>query len=198
MKPALLALLIVTMALTFCGHAHAEALVYTWINPTQYAGGAQMAAGDLKGTKLEVGTCTGTTAAPTFGVKLATGGDYTTTGTATTLTTIDLPAGTYCARNAALGGSPNEPATYSDWSNVARRVVGRKPAPPTGLSVKTDLTAWTIVQSRDRVALVAVGTVAVDTACLPDQPVLGMYVVPRAAVTFAGTVQPEVVFGACS
>jgi len=67
-----------------------------------------------------------------------------------------------------------------------------------GLLFLNNLTAWTIVQSRDRVALVAVGTVAAGTQCDSAQPVLDKWVVPRAAVSFAGSVRPEVVLASCS
>jgi hypothetical protein len=70
--------------------------------------------------------------------------------------------------------------------------------PPTNLTVSEDTTAFVIVKSRDRVAMVPVGTVAPGTACDSTQQVLGRYVVPRSAVTFVSSVRDEVVFGTCS
>ena len=58
-----------------------------------------------------------------------------------------------------------------------------------------DLYAYAITQSRDRVALVAVGTVAAGTVGDTTQLVLGKPVVPRASVTFLGSVKPEVCVG---
>lgn len=84
-------------------------------------------------------------------------------------------------------------------SNVASKTIAAPtPNPPASLTVQGDTTAWTIVQSRDRVALVAVGTVAPGAVCDAAQPVLDKWVVPRAAVTFAGSVRPEVVLASCS
>lgn len=103
------------------------------------------------------------------------------------------PGTYYFSATAAVGGAE------SARSNVASKVIPNPiPSPPTNLAVQAaNNTAWTIVQSRDRVALVAVGTVAPGTACDASQPVLDKWVVPRAAVTFVGSVRPEVVVAAC-
>jgi hypothetical protein len=83
-------------------------------------------------------------------------------------------------------------------SNVARKAIPTStPNPPTGLTVQADNTAFVIVKSRDRVALVPVGTVAPGTACDGEQQVLGRYVVPRSAVTFGSSVQDEVLVASC-
>lgn len=83
-------------------------------------------------------------------------------------------------------------------SNMATKTVPNPtPSPPTGLTVAADLTAYTIVQTKDRIALVAVGNVAPGTACDATQPVLTKFVVPLASVTFIGTVRPQVVLAAC-
>jgi hypothetical protein len=104
-----------------------------------------------------------------------------------------LPAGThYFSATATVGGQE------SARSVVASKTIVFTPNPPTSLTVAADLVAWTIVQSRDRVALVAVGTVAAGTQCDASQPVLDKWVVPRGAVTFAGSVRPEVVLASCS
>lgn len=76
-------------------------------------------------------------------------------------------------------------------------VPGPTPNPPGGLKVLTNTTAYTLVVSRNRVALIAVGTVAAGTVCDPTQPVMGLFVVPVEAVTFPGTVRPEAVVAAC-
>lgn len=71
------------------------------------------------------------------------------------------------------------------------------PNPPENLAVSSaNLTAYGIVQSRDRVVLLPVGSVAAGTSCLPMQ-VLNRFVVPRESVTFAGSVRPEVVLAEC-
>jgi hypothetical protein len=104
-----------------------------------------------------------------------------------------LPAGThYFAATAIVGGA--ESVKTAPVSKVTASV----PNPPTNLTVGAELVAYTIVQSRDRVALVAVGTVAPGTTCDPLQPVLDKHVIPRGSVTFLGTVRPEVVVASCS
>lgn len=85
----------------------------------------------------------------------------------------------------------------SERSNVASKVIVATPNPPTNLTVQADTTAFVIVKSRDRVALVPVGTVAPGTSCDSTQQILGRFVVPRASVTFASSVQDEVILAAC-
>jgi len=62
----------------------------------------------------------------------------------------------------------------------------------------TDLTAFYVIAQRDKFVMLAVGNVPAGTACDETQPVVGHYVVPRDTVTWAGTVQPEVVVAKCS
>ena len=80
---------------------------------------------------------------------------------------------------------------------VSKVVSPPAPNPPTNLTVQADLTAYVIIKSRDRVALVPVGTVAAGTACDPSQPILDKFVVPRAAVTFVSSVTDEVLVASC-
>lgn len=86
----------------------------------------------------------------------------------------------------------------SDLSNAVEKVVPGVPLPPTDLRTSGTQTVYTLVQSRDRIALVAVGTVPDGTQCLVDQGANGRYVVPRDAVTWFGSTRPEVVVAACS
>lgn len=168
----------------------ANAATITWTNPTQYTDGSPLVAADIASTVVEW------SATQTFVAQI---GSVIVNGSATTATAPDPPAGQtwyYRARTtviAAKGGGQSAP------SNVASKTTPFSPPnPPSNLTVQANNTAWTIVQSRDRVALVAVGTVATGTACDASQPVLDKWVVPRAAVTFVGTVRPEVVLAACS
>lgn len=104
-----------------------------------------------------------------------------------------LAVGTHFFSAAAVVGG-----VESARSNVvSKTITAPVPNPPSGLTVTANLTAWTIVQSRDRVALVAVGTVAPGTACDASQPILDKWVVARESVTFAGSVRPEVVLATC-
>ena len=63
--------------------------------------------------------------------------------------------------------------------------------------VTTTTTAYTIIQRRDRIVLLPVGTVALGTQCDALTTVNGKHAVPRASVTWSGTVKPEIVLGDC-
>jgi hypothetical protein len=57
--------------------------------------------------------------------------------------------------------------------------------------------ALTLVKKQDGFLLLPVGTVPAGTVCMADQTINGYYVVPRAAVTWSGTVKPDVVVAQC-
>lgn len=75
--------------------------------------------------------------------------------------------------------------------------------PPTNFVVSPDnVVAWGFQLSRDRFALVPVGTVEPGTVCDTTQNVVdkvqgSKFVVPRASVVWAGSVRPQVVFASC-
>lgn len=54
-----------------------------------------------------------------------------------------------------------------------------------------------IVNRVDRFLLVSVGSIAPGVQCIADHSVNGNYAVPRAAVTWAGSVRPDVVVAQC-
>jgi len=56
---------------------------------------------------------------------------------------------------------------------------------------------FTIVKRVDRFVLSKVGTAPVGTVCVAEQRVNDMYVIPRASVTWTGTVRPDVVVAPC-
>lgn len=56
---------------------------------------------------------------------------------------------------------------------------------------------YSLVKRVDRIVLTRVGTVPMTTVCNPAETVNGKYVVPRAAVTWSGTVKPDVVVATC-
>lgn len=57
--------------------------------------------------------------------------------------------------------------------------------------------AFTLVKKRDGFVLLPVGTVPAGVTCIAAQTVNGHYVVPRTAVAFSGSVQPDVVVAKC-
>ena len=74
------------------------------------------------------------------------------------------------------------------------------PNPPTNLNLvaAAGVTASTITQTRDRIALVAVGTVSAAVPCDAAYSVNGQYVVPYDSVQWFGTVRSEVVVAPCT
>lgn len=152
----------------------------SWVRPTQNADGSALAANvpltyTLYRRVGQTDTAVCTTNAVTAGQ-------------------LNLAVGEHCWVVTAKTATSAE----SSKSNAAcKTVVDPTPGAPQSLTVAADATAWTIVQSRDRVALVAVGTVAPGTQCDANQRVLDKFVVPRSAVSFAGSVQPEVVLASC-
>lgn len=106
----------------------------------------------------------------------------------------DLANGTWYFAVSAVNASGVEgPRT----SVVSRTFAPPTPAAPTGLTVRA-LTAYTLVKGKDRFVLLPVGTVPADTPCNPNQTVNGYYVVPTSAVTWSGTVRPDVVVANCT
>ncbi len=89
---------------------------------------------------------------------------------------------------------------------VSKKIVGTvvpPPGTPGGLTVQEDArTAYTLVQSADRLVLVPVGTVPAGTPCedtvVRDANGVVGYLVPRASVEWSGSVRPQVVVAPCS
>ena len=167
--------------------ASAVPVVLTWTNPTQNTNGTPLA-GPIASRRIQwTGDC------PGFGF-VAAANNIVLQGSTPTHT-LDVTPGTRCFRVAVTVDG-----VESGWSNVfTKTVVEPAPTPnaPTNLTVVEDTTAFVIVKSRDRVAMVPVGTVAPGTACDATQQVMGKFVVPRSAVTFVSSVQDEVIFGTC-
>lgn len=71
------------------------------------------------------------------------------------------------------------------------------PAPPTSPAV-IGREVYQIVQQTDRLVFLPVGTVSNAQACRPEYPVGQYFVVPRAAVSWYGSVRPMVVVTRCN
>jgi hypothetical protein len=54
-----------------------------------------------------------------------------------------------------------------------------------------------VIKTKNRFVLLPVGTVPANTPCDTTQSVNGHYAVPRDAVTWSGTVEPDVVVAQC-
>jgi hypothetical protein len=166
--------------------AQAATATLTWTQPTTATDGSALTgAAVLTSNRVEWGSCNGTA----FGTK---SGEKTLTPPATT-TTVTVGTGTWCFRVYATNANGE-----SGPSNVAQKVVVPPPPnPPSSLTV-SNLTAYAVVKQVDKFVMTPVGTVPAATACITDQYVNGYYVVPRAAVTWSGTVKPDVVVAECS
>jgi hypothetical protein len=124
------------------------------------------------------------------------GGPYTVVGDETVCSLVLVRSeGTYYYVSTAY----NTGGVESVYSNEATKTVAPPvPAPPTGLTATGSLVAYGISQSEDVARAYPVGSVLADTACDPAMTFMGLYQVPKASVTFVGSVKPPVVFAECS
>lgn len=169
---------------------HAGDAVLTWTLATQNTDGTAIpasGAGSLTSTRVEWGSCSGSN----FGTKA---GDQLVAAPAMTYTVTGLAPGTHCFRAYSRNTYGQESAPTNAVSKVIATPV---PQPPTGLTV-TATVAYQVIGTPDKFALLPVGTVPADTACDATQSVNGYYAVPRAAVTWYGSVKPQIVVAACS
>jgi hypothetical protein len=84
----------------------------------------------------------------------------------------------------------NAAGTVSNFATAEKTV-----APEEFVTVST--VVYTAVKRTDKFILLPVGTVPMGTQCNPGVAVNGKYGVPRAAVTWSGSVRPDVVVGDC-
>ncbi|MFO1465881.1 MAG: hypothetical protein U1F35_05485 [Steroidobacteraceae bacterium] len=149
--------------------AYAGTATVTWTNPAQYTDGTALAAADITQTRVEYGSCSGTT----FGTKA---GQQIVAGSATSAA-ITLAAGTYCFRAYTTAKGAESVA-----SNVTSATVAQ-PAPNPPVLVTVSTTAYTIGRQGRYFAMVPAGTVPLGTACRQAVKLAGLYQLPREAVT---------------
>lgn len=168
---------------------HAGDAVLTWTLATQNTDGTTIpasGAGSLTGTRVEWGSCSGSN----FGTKA---GEQVVAKPAVTYTVTGLAPGTHCFR----AYSRNTYGVESDPTNVVSKVIAPPtPQPPGTLTVAATV-AYQVIGTPDRFAMVPVGTIPAGTECDTTQSVNGYYVVPRAAVTWYGSVKPQVTVALC-
>ena len=170
--------------------ANAGDAALTWTRATQNTDGSAIPASgptSLAATRVEWGTCSGSA----FGTVA---GQQTVATPATTYTITGLAAGVWCFRaySRTVAGLESAPTNV-----VTKTILQSPPQPPGNLTVAA-LTVYQFIGTTDAITLLAVGTVPAGTACDPAQSVNGRYAVPRAAVTWYGSVRPRVVFAQCS
>lgn len=108
------------------------------------------------------------------------------TGSVCTFARTNVAPGTYTHyATASVDGLESDP------SDTVTKIVA-----VTALSVSSP-TAYTLVKETDKFVFLPVGTVPVATFCDATQRVIDRYVVPRATVTFTGSVRPVVVLAFC-
>lgn len=86
-------------------------------------------------------------------------------------------------------------ATCFTIFNGPRPVPNPDPMPP--VIIGDNLTVFTIIKQPNRFVLLVVGTVPPGTACIPDQSVNGLNVVPTSDVVWTSTSRPIVVVARC-
>ncbi len=162
----------------------------TWTLATANTDGSVIPAsgpGSLTATKVEWGTCSGAN----FGTKA---GEQIVATPAVTYTVTNLAPGTWCFR----AYSRNTYGLDSAPTNAVSKVIAPPVPNPPGSLVVAATVVYQLIGTPDRFATVPVGTIPAGTACDTTQAVLGMYVVPRAAVTWYGSVKPQSVLAQCS
>ncbi len=170
--------------------ANAGDAALTWTLATQNTDGTAIPASgptSLAATRVEWGTCSGSA----FGTAV---GQQTVATPAVTYTVTGLAAGVWCFRaySRTVAGLESAPTNA-----VTKTILQAPPHPPGNLTV-ADMVVYQFIGTTDAITLLAVGTVPAGTACDPAQSVNGRYAVPRAAVTWYGSVRPRVVFAQCS
>lgn len=164
--------------------------VLTWTLATQNTDGTAIPAsgpGSLTGTRVEWGSCSGSS----FGTKA---GEQLVAKPAVTYTVTNLAPGTHCFR----AYSRNTYGQESAPTNAVQKVIAPPvPQPPGTLTVAATV-AYQVIGTPNAFAMIPVGTVPADTVCDSSQSVNGYYAVPREAVTWYGSVHPQVVVSPCS
>lgn len=170
--------------------ARAGDAALTWTLATANTDGTAIPASgptSLAATRVEWGTCSGSN----FGTA---SGQQIVATPAVTYTVTGLAAGVWCFRaySRTVAGLESAPTVV-----VTKTILQAPPNPPGNLTVAATV-VYQFIGTTDAVTLLAVGTVPAGTACDPAQSVNGRYAVPRAAVTWYGSVRPRVVFAQCS
>lgn len=204
-------LLAVAIALFACQSVNAQTCpvsdpqtrTVSWDPPTEYEDGSPLGT-DLDGYFLYSGkTASGTYELPAIDITAS-------TDTSRVLSCLE-PHTTYYVVMTSYVPCNLQPEA-DECKNGATRVESRHsaeltfttggstvlPNAPDNLSVDpSNLTAYSVEETRNFIALVPVGTVAAGTPCLGNVQVNGKFGVPIDEVDYAGTVRPQVVVASC-
>lgn len=173
-KFALLSMIVACSA--FAGEA-----TLTWTAPTTNEDGSALT--DLAGYRIYYGTSETTM---TTQIQLA------NPGLLTYVVPNLTPATWYF--NMTAYTTANRESAHTNF--VTKTIEPTIPNPPPDLYIQgTDV--YTLTKQRDTISFLRVGSAPAGTKCITSQHANEYYVIPRASVTFSGTVRPEVVFARC-
>lgn len=165
--------------------AHATDVQITCTPPTTFANGSTIPAGTAISYRF-FGALQGQTKTLLNG----------TARTTCANTWASAPAGTVCATvTAIIAGVESDPSAESCIAIAAPKPSA--PGAPTLTLAAVTPTVFTLVKTKDRLAALPIGTVPVGTPCDSTQPVLGLYVVPVASVTWSGNARTLAVLASC-
>lgn len=108
----------------------------------------------------------------------------------------ELPPFTYTVENLKPGDWWFNLAVVNAEGVSSDFVTAKKTIAPEDFVTKTT-TVYTLIKRTDRLVLLPVGTVALGVQCDAGLVVNGKYGVPRASVTWSGSVKPDIVVGDC-
>lgn len=168
--------------------AWAGTVPLTWTNPTKRTDGTALT--NLASTKVyRASTAAGLSSATAIA---------TVPAPATTYTDIAPGGQTWFYATTAVDANGLESAQTNPVSAI---VPVSPPNPPTNLTVGS-ITAFDIVKTPGKLAMLAVGTVPLGTPCDTSNGTISAgrayYAVPAASVTFFGSVKPPVIFASCA
>lgn len=196
MRPAI-KLAMLALVAVLAGPVWAADANLTWTNPTTRIDNSGLTAAELRGTRIEYGTCSGTA----FGTRV---GDVIAPAGATAATVPGLAGGVpWCFRAyaRATDGTATGFLESAPTNVVSRTFPLALPNSPGGFALVGG-TAFTLIRSQDRLVMLPVGTMAGDTPCSPDYAVVvnGVvyHTVPTTSITYSGSVRPVVTFARCS
>ena len=159
-------------------------LQLSWVAPSAYTDGTPIAAGTVVQYNVYGGPCGGTLVLLT---------STPITGITNTRTNVNAGSWGY-AVTAVIAG------VESAQTPPVCATVQAPPSPPSNLTVTpvtTSTIAYMAVPGADTYSPLIVGTVPLGVACNPNERLLNLYVIPRASVTFTGTLKPVAVLGSC-
>ena len=88
-------------------------------------------------------------------------------------------------------------SAVTSYTVAAPSVAPSAPGAPTVSVVTTSTIAYMLIPGADTYAPLIVGSVPLGTPCDTTKPILKYFVIPRASVTFTGTIKPPAVIGYC-